>query len=96
MADQPTQRGRVRPAPENFLTETDIIAVKEGRRDFLRNALLTASATLAGGASARAADGDPNILTLPAWTTSLASRSRRAPTACPPNTKRPAAPRVPG
>ena len=71
MADQPTQRGRVRPAPENFLTETDIVAVKEGRRDFLRNALLTASATLAGGATARAADGDPNILTLPAWTTSL-------------------------
>ena len=32
MADQPTQRGRVRPAPEHFLTEADIAEVKDGLR----------------------------------------------------------------
>ena len=71
MADQPTQRGRVRPAPEHFLTEADIAEVKDGRRDFLRKAFLTASAAMAAPAIVRAEDGDPNILTLPPWTTSL-------------------------
>ncbi|WP_374243685.1 sulfite dehydrogenase [Zoogloea sp.] len=71
MADQPTQRGRVRPAPEHFLTEADIAEVKDGRRDFLRKAFLTASAAMTAPAIARAADGDPDILNLPPWTTSL-------------------------
>ena len=71
MAEHPTHRGRIRPAPENFLSEADIAAVKEGRRDFLRKALATASAAAAAPGLARAAEGDPNILTLPPWTTSL-------------------------
>ena len=71
MAEHPTHRGRIRPAPENFLSEADIAAVKEGRRDFLRKALATASAAVAAPGLARAAEGDPNILTLPPWTTSL-------------------------
>ena len=39
--------GRVRPAPDNFLTDAQIAAVKDGRRDFLRKAFLTASAAMA-------------------------------------------------
>ncbi|MBP8922033.1 MAG: sulfite dehydrogenase [Thauera sp.] len=64
--------GRVRPAPENFLTDAQIAAVKDGRRDFLRKAFLTASATMAAPAVARAAvEGDPAILELPQWSTTL-------------------------
>ncbi|HRP23643.1 MAG TPA: sulfite dehydrogenase [Thauera sp.] len=64
--------GRVRPAPENFLTDEQIAAVKDGRRDFLRKAFLTASAALAAPAMARAAvEGDPAILELPQWSTTL-------------------------
>ena len=55
MADQPTQRGRVRPAPEHFLTEADIAEVKDGRRDFLRKAFLTASAAMAAPVATPAA-----------------------------------------
>ena len=67
MAEQPIQRGRLRPAPENFLNETDVQAVQEGRRGFLRKALVSASAALTASAVARAADGDPAILNLPPW-----------------------------
>lgn len=64
--------GRVRPAPENFLTDEQIAAVKDGRRDFLRKAFLTASAAMAAPAVARAAtEGDPAILQLPQWLTTL-------------------------
>ncbi len=64
--------GRVRPAPENFLTDEQIAAVKDGRRDFLRKAFLTASAAMAAPAVARAAvEGDPAILGLPQWSTTL-------------------------
>ncbi|MHB1373172.1 MAG: sulfite dehydrogenase [Thauera sp.] len=64
--------GRVRPAPENFLTDEQIAAVKDGRRDFLRKAFLTASAAMAVPAMARAAvEGDPAILELPQWSTTL-------------------------
>ena len=64
--------GRVRPAPENFLTDAQIAAVKDGRRDFLRKALLTTSAAMAAPAVARAAvEGDPAILELPQWSTTL-------------------------
>ncbi|WP_345792711.1 sulfite dehydrogenase [Thauera sp. JM12B12] len=64
--------GRVRPAPENFLTDEQIAAVKDGRRDFLRKAFLTASAAMAAPAVARAAaEGDPAILELPQWSTTL-------------------------
>ena len=64
--------GRVRPAPENFLTDEDIQSVKEGRRDFLRKAFIGASAAMVAPAMARAAgEGDPAILDLPPWSTSL-------------------------
>ena len=64
--------GRVRPAPENFRTDEQIAAVKDGRRDFLRKAFLTASVAMAAPAVARAAvEGDPAILELPQWSTTL-------------------------
>tara|TARA_R110001583_G_scaffold195341_1_gene371916 strand:- start:38052 stop:39389 length:1338 start_codon:yes stop_codon:yes gene_type:complete len=64
--------GRVRPAPENFLSDEDIQSVKEGRRDFLRKAFIGASAAMMAPAVARAAgEGDPAILNLPPWSTSL-------------------------
>lgn len=64
--------GRVRPAPENFLTDEQIAAVKDGRRGFLRKAFLTASVAMAAPAVARAAvEGDPAILELPQWSTTL-------------------------
>jgi sulfane dehydrogenase subunit SoxC len=64
--------GRVRPAPENFLTDAQIAAVKDGRRNFLRKAFLTASAAIAAPVVARAAvEGDPAILELPQWSTTL-------------------------
>ena len=72
MAMIETRPGRVRPALENFLTDEQIAAVKDGRRDFLRKAFLTASAAMAAPAVARAAvDGDPAILALPQWSTTL-------------------------
>ena len=72
MAMIDARHGRVRPAPENFLTDAQIAAVKDGRRDFLRKAFLTASATMAAPAVARAAvEGDPAILELPHWSTTL-------------------------
>ena len=70
MTDLVTQPGRVRPAPEGFLSETDIESVTAGRRDFLRNSFLAASALVAGPTFA-ASEGDPDILNLPPWTTSL-------------------------
>lgn len=71
MATDDTRLGRVRPAPEGFLSTEQIQAVKEGRRDFLRKAFLTASAAMAAPALARAADGDPAILEPQPWATSL-------------------------
>ena len=70
--------GRLARAPESFLDAQQIAAVHAGRRDFLRNALLAASAAAATGrlSSARAqgaadAVGDPAILNLPAHTKGL-------------------------
>ncbi len=72
MAMIETRPGRVRPAPENFLTDEQIAAVKDGRRDFLRKAFLIASAAMAAPAVARAAgEGDPAILELPEWSKTL-------------------------
>lgn len=63
--------GRLRPAPEGFLTTEEITAVQSGRRDFLSGALRRALGTgvaLAGAQSltARAAPsaGDPAILNM--------------------------------
>jgi sulfane dehydrogenase subunit SoxC len=61
----------LRPAPENFLTEEQIGAVAAGRRDFLRKGFLAAGAALAAPMAAGASEGDPVILKLQEWTTSL-------------------------
>ena len=71
MVDSVNRPGRLRPAPENFLTEEQIGAVAAGRRDFLRKGVLAAGAVLAAPMAARASEGDPAILKLPEWTTSL-------------------------
>ncbi len=71
MVDGVNRPGRLRPAPENFLTEEQIEAVAAGRRDFLRKGFLAAGAALAAPLAARASEGDPAILKLPEWTTSL-------------------------
>ncbi|HLW04651.1 MAG TPA: sulfite dehydrogenase [Azoarcus sp.] len=64
--------GRIRPAPEHFLSQEEVRAVASGRRDFLRSAFaLAAGATLAGRAGAETAQGDPAILELPEWSTTL-------------------------
>jgi sulfane dehydrogenase subunit SoxC len=65
------QPGRLRPAPENFLTEEQIREVAAGRRSFLRRSLMVAGAALAAPMAARAAEGDPDILNLPEWSTTL-------------------------
>jgi len=72
MANIDVRRGRIRPAPESFLSDEQIATVGGGRRDFLRKAFLTASAAMAAPVVARAAtSGDPAILELPIWSTTL-------------------------
>ncbi|WP_026686609.1 sulfite dehydrogenase [Azovibrio restrictus] len=73
---EPGQKpGRLRPAPENFLSEAEVKEVaRQGassRRNFLRNSFIAAAGAMAAPALARAAEGDPNILGNPPWTTSL-------------------------
>lgn len=70
--------GRVRPAPESFLTQAQIADVSAGRRGFLSSALKAAvgGAALAAGGRAVAqaavpAEGDPDILQPQPWTTGL-------------------------
>ena len=73
--------GRVRRAPESFLNPGGIRTVfaegKRGRRDFIRNAFAAAMAGGTGGAALAQANpvpaegGDPNVLTLPPWSTTL-------------------------
>ena len=55
MGDIVKQPGRLRPAPEGFLSEDQIKAVGSGRRDFLRKSFLAAGAALAAPMT-RAAD----------------------------------------
>jgi sulfane dehydrogenase subunit SoxC len=71
MSDLDKQPGRLRPAPENFLSEEQIREVAAGRRSFLRRSLMVAGAALAAPMAARAAEGDPAILELPEWSTTL-------------------------
>ena len=75
-----TLSGRLRRAPENFLTPDEIGQVGKGRRDFLRASFLAAAgataATTLGGRSAAAAApadaaGDPDILNPTPWGSSL-------------------------
>ena len=66
--------GKLRRAPEDFLSSKDIAEVVAGRRGFLRAALATAAASLAGSASAAALavqEGDPAILELPGYSKTL-------------------------
>ncbi|MFV5214266.1 sulfite dehydrogenase [Azonexus caeni] len=71
MGDLSKQPGRLQRAPENFLSDEQVKAVAAGRRDFLRKSFLAAGAALAAPIAARAAEGDPAILNLPSWTTTL-------------------------
>ncbi|WP_306604379.1 sulfite dehydrogenase [Azonexus sp.] len=71
MGDLSKQPGHLRPAPENFLSDEQVKAVAAGRRDFLRKSFLAAGAAMAAPIAARASDGDPEILNLPPWSTSL-------------------------
>ncbi len=72
-------QGRLQKAPENFLDRGGIAAVMQegrtGRRDFIRGAFAAAAAgavaPVAMAQAATAADGDPNILKLPAHSTGL-------------------------
>ena len=75
--------GRLRPAPENFLTEEQIGAVAAGRRDFLRKGFLAAGAALAAPMAAGASEGDPVILKLQEWPTSLGQPVAARPYAIP-------------
>ncbi len=65
MSQLPARPGRIRRAPEGFLSPRDIREVAAGRRDFLRNAFVAASTAVAGSSLALAAEGDPAILDLP-------------------------------
>jgi sulfane dehydrogenase subunit SoxC len=72
MAFNDVRLGRIKPAPENFLSDEDIRSVKEGRRDFLRKAFVAAGAAVAAPAVANAQSaGDPAILELPPWSKML-------------------------
>ncbi len=71
MKDIIKRPGRLRPAPENFLSEEQVKAVASGRRDFLRKSFLAAGAAMAAPMVARASEGDSNILELPSWSTTL-------------------------
>jgi len=71
MSHDEMRAGRIRRAPENFLTEGQIADVTKGRREFLRKAFMTASAAMAAPAVAVAAKGEDAILKLPPWSTSL-------------------------
>lgn len=73
MSEHQERRGRVQPAPENFLSAEQIAAVSSGRRDFLKAALAAGGGTLAATVAARslAAAGDPAILELPAHSRTL-------------------------
>jgi sulfane dehydrogenase subunit SoxC len=78
MSDARHRPGRLRRAPESFLSDDFLAEVKrEGfdaqRRQWLRQAFTAAAAGVAGVGLAHAADagGDPEILKLPPWSTSL-------------------------
>lgn len=88
MAIDTTRPGRVRPAPENFLSDQDIEVInKGGRRDFIRKAFLTASAAMAVPAMARAQSaGIPPFLNCRPGQPRSACRLRPIRTACPRST----------
>ena len=81
MTEDSIDSGRVRKAPENFLTRSGIKEVfaeaKNGRRDFIRSAFAAAAAgaaapmALAQGNPVPTEGGDTNILNLPEHATGL-------------------------
>ena len=71
MGDLSKQPGRLRRAPESFLTEEQVKAVAAGRRNFLRKSFMAAGVAMAAPLAARAAEGDPAILNLPEWSKTL-------------------------
>lgn len=81
MSSDPQRPGRLLRAPESFLDSSFVKEVNkdgfnEERRSWMRRAFAAAAATVAGGAMANSARaegfaGDPNILELPPWTTTL-------------------------
>ena len=88
MKEERTSSGRLLKAPENFLNLEGVRTVfaqgKQGRRDFIRKAFITATAATAAGVAAVATPtawaqgnplpsegGDPHILNLPAHATGL-------------------------
>ena len=67
MAELTRRLGRLRPAPENFLSPAELKAAREGRRSFLRTSLLAAGAaasTPADGATTRARSGHRQLAAL--------------------------------
>ncbi len=84
MNDSQAPWGQIIKAPENFLSANNVQVVgaqaRTGRRDFLRQAFVSAAAGTAAGTAAsnaaivhaqEAGQGDPHILTLPAHSTGL-------------------------
>jgi sulfane dehydrogenase subunit SoxC len=72
MDTKPKVPGRIQLAPENNLQPELMAQARKARRTFMGKALaMGAGATAAAAGSVRAAQGDSNILTLPAHTTSL-------------------------
>ena len=70
-----SEPGRIRRAPENFLSSEQIAAVSNGRRDFLRGSFLAAAAAAtalgSGRASAATGQGEDVILKPQPWATTL-------------------------
>lgn len=76
MSESGKRPGRLRLAPEGFLSPAEIGEVQAGRRGFLQKAFVLAGgvAGVAAAGAARAAqvaEGDPAILNLPEWSRSL-------------------------
>ena len=79
--------GRVLPAPENHLNAAGLERARKARRSFMGKALAMGAGAIAATQAprARAADGDPAILHLPAACTSSAT-TRVGGTSIPANT----------
>src|SRR3569623_1557025 len=82
MSNQSKKSGRILRAPENFVDsqlahDITVHGMNEERRSFLRKRFLAAGAAMASGtahakgAEANGFEGDPNILILPVWATTL-------------------------
>jgi len=61
--------GRVRPAPEDFLSAADLTVAQSGRRSFLRASMLMAGAAASAPLTAQLHDADSAIVDLPPWST---------------------------